>query len=153
MPFTTTEASNILNWMLGKKSALSAKNKVYIGLLSNDPEASGGTCTELIATAAPGYSRVLISQYNEAYPDLFNSTNSRVIKNKGQINWNKAEEKNWPEVKGIALYESESGGSPFYYAKLKTPLTVEKGAVALFEKDKLQIGFSDTDEDIEADAT
>lgn len=144
MPFSTSESNNILNWALGKTGALSAKSKVYIGLLTNDPEASGGTCTEL---SGDTYARVLISQYNEDYPAVIGTASGRTIKNSAQINWTKAAA-TWPQVKGIALYTTPTGGSPFYYAKLKNALTVEAGAVALFEAGNLQISFSDTDIDV-----
>jgi len=149
MPFTTSEANTILNWMLGKVNGLSAKSKVFMGLLTNDPEADGGTCTEV---SGDTYHRVLVSQYGESYPAVLGTASDRVIKNTAQINWTKAKA-DWPTVKGIALYTTETGGTPFYYAKLKNALTVEAGAVALFEAGLLQIGFKDTDEDIVATTT
>lgn len=156
MPFTTSEANTLLNWMLGKTSALSGKGSVYIGLLTNDPEdkddAGIGVCNEIKTSDVEEYHRVLLHQFNNDAVDLIGNADGRVIKNKAQINWTKAKS-DWPLVKGIALYTAKSGGSPFYYAKLKNPLSVEKDAVALFEKDQLQIGFKDTDEDIEVTIT
>lgn len=66
MPFSTTETNNILNWALGK-GTISSKSEIYIGLLTNDPEADGGTCTE-IPQGFDTYERVLISRGNNNYP-------------------------------------------------------------------------------------
>lgn len=143
MPFSITEANNILNWALGK-GTLTQKNYVYVGLLSNDPEADGGTCSEL---SGDTYARVLISQYGETYPAVIGSATNREIKNTAQINWVKATA-NWPEVKGIALYTTAAGGTPFYYAKVTTPFTTEAGSVALFEANSFRISMLDTDVDI-----
>lgn len=121
MPFTTTETNNILNWALGKSNGLTSKIKVYIGLLKNDPEADNGTCQEL---SGDTYHRVLISAYNNTDIKLIGSADARVIQNTAQIAWTKATA-TWPEVKGIALYTTESGTTaPFYYAKVPTPFTV-----------------------------
>ena len=80
MPFSTTYATNILKWALGQSTAMSGHNKVFLGLCSNDPEADGGTFTEL---SGKGYHRVLISQYNSEYPGLF-PTASRSVSPKLQ---------------------------------------------------------------------
>lgn len=143
MPLSTNETNKVLNWMLGK-GALTTKSKVYVALLTNDPEADNGTCTEI---SGDTYKRVLISQYNESYPAVIGSASDRVVKNIAQINWTKATA-DWPEVKGLALYETETGGSPFYYSKIPQPFTTEKGAVALFEAGNFKIGLQATDVDI-----
>ncbi len=141
MPFSNTYANNILNWALGKSNALSVHSKVYIGLSSNDPEADGGTFTEL---SGNGYSRVLVSQYNETYPNVIGSAANRTIKNTAQINWTKATG-NWVTANGFGLFTSETGGTPYYYGKLDAPMTCVEGAVALFDPNTFEISFSATD--------
>lgn len=144
MPFSTTETQNILNWALGRANAPSSKSSVYIGLLTNDPEAEGGTCKEL---SGDTYERVQITQLNNNSRDLMGSASERAIQNTKQINWTKATVQ-WPEVKGVGLYTVKSGGDPFYYSKVPQPFVVEPGEVALFETGKLKIAMSTTDVDI-----
>lgn len=148
MPFNDTYANNILNWALGKGS-LSSHSQVYIGLCSNDPEADGGTFSEL---SGGGYGRVLISQLSSAYPGLINSAASRAIINGKQINWTKATA-DWERVNGFGLFTAETGGTPYFYGKLDLTdeeeaaggLLVEAGSVALFDPQTLQISFPATD--------
>lgn len=146
MPFSTTDANAILNWMMGG-SSLSAKPDIYIGLLTNDPEADNGECKEI----TPGfdtYERVLISTGSpNDFPYLMEAADARSIKNKAQINWTKAKAQ-WPKVYGIALYTAKTGGSAFYYAKVPNPFTVDAGEVALFEKGSFKISMTNTDVDI-----
>lgn len=141
MPFSTTYANNILNWTFGKSTGLSGHTKVYIGLSSNDPEADNGTFTEL---SGSGYTRVLISQYGETYPDVIGSASARSITNPKQINWTKATA-DWLNAKGFGLFTAEAGGSPYFYGKLDTEVEVPTGAVALFDPNTLKISFPTTD--------
>lgn len=141
MPFSTTYANNLLNWAFGKSQGLTAHSKVYIGLSSNDPEADNGTFTEL---SGSGYSRVLISQYGETYPDVIGSASARSITNPKQINWTKATA-DWLNAKGFGLFTAEAGGSPYFYGKLDTEVEVPTGAVALFDPNTLKISFPTTD--------
>ena len=60
MPFSTADANAILNWMMGGPSP-SVKSDVYIGLLTNDPEADNGTCTE-ISEGFDTYERVMTEE-------------------------------------------------------------------------------------------
>lgn len=148
MPFSDTFANQILNYTLAKETTLAAPMYVYIGLCSNDPEADGGTFNEL---SGYGYSRVLISQRGETYPNLFSSASGRTIKNQLQVNWTKATGGDWVEAKGFGFFSSASGtDSPFYYGKLKEPVTCVAGAVFLFDPNTLQISFPETDVEVEA---
>lgn len=148
MPFSTTYANNILNFLLAKTASLSAPSAVYIGLCTNDPEADGGTFNEL---SGGGYSRVLISQRGASYPNVIGSASARAITNQYQINWTKAT-LDWDEAQGFGFFESANGGSPFFYGKLEEPVTCVAGAVALFDPQTLRISFPTSDVD-EAAAT
>lgn len=141
MPFSTTYANNILSFLFAKTASLSAPSAVYIGLSTNDPEADGGSFSEL---SGNGYARVLICQRGASYPAVIGSAANRAITNSGQINWTKAT-LDWPEVKGFGLFENSSGGSPFFYGKLEEPVTCVAGAVALFDPQTLRISFPATD--------
>lgn len=145
MPFSTTYANNILNWALGKSAAMSGHSKVFLGLCSNDPEADGGTFTEL---SGNGYSRVLLHQYNETYPGLIANAANRAITNGKQIGFTKATGGAWATAKGYGLFTAETGGTPFFYAKLKNPVDTPEGAVFLFDPGELKIDFQTTDVDI-----
>ena len=52
------------------------------------------------------------------------------------------------EAKSYGLFSEKTGGAPFYYAKLKTPVTCAKGEIALFDKDALQIQIAEHDTEI-----
>lgn len=142
MPFSNTYVQNILNYLFAKTSTLTVPTAVYIGLSKNDPEADGGTFTEL---SGGGYTRVMVSQKGETYPDVMGSASGRSITNTKQINWTKATA-NWETANGFGLFTASSGGTPIYYGKLESPVTVELGAVALFDPNALKISISDTDE-------
>ena len=141
MPFSDSYANSILNYALAKTKTLTAPTQVFIGLSSNDPEADDGTFTEL---SGGNYSRVLISLSGETYPDVIGSASDRAIKNTKQINWTKASA-DWATANGFGLFSQETGGTPFFYGKLETPVAVPTGAVALFEPNSLKISFSVTD--------
>lgn len=151
MPYTTTYANSILNWTFGKQ-ALPFFSKVYIGLCSNNPEETGGTINEL---SGGGYSRVLLAQYNETYPDLMNSADLRSVINGKQINWTKATA-DWERVNGFFLSSSPTVGETaniFFYGALDLAedvkasggLLVEAGSVALFDPESFKIEFPATD--------
>lgn len=152
MPYTKTHANAILNWTFGKQP-LPAFSKVYIGLITNDPEKTYKetgveTFNEL---SGGGYSRVLIGQYNNEYPGLMNSADIRAILNGKQINWTKATI-DWDLVNGIIISSSSTVGetaSIFFYGALELTeeqkasggLLVEAGSVALFDPETLKIEF------------
>ena len=141
MPFSNDYANKILNFTLAKTESLNPPSSVYIGLCTNDPEATGGTFTEL---SGNGYTRVLISMKGEAYPDVIGTAASRAITNTKQINWTKATG-DWAEANGFGLFSAETGGTPFFYGKLDNPVSCVAGAVALFDPLTLKISFPATD--------
>lgn len=141
MPFSTSYANSFLNYTFAKTTGLTAPNVVYIGLCTNDPEADGGTFTEL---SGNGYARVLISQKGETYPNVIGSASNRAITNTYQINWTKATAA-WTTAKGFGLFSAATGGEPFFYGKLAADVTVPEGAVALFDPNALSISFLETD--------
>lgn len=149
MPFTTTYANNILNYLFAKTASLTAPSAVYIGLCKNDPEADGGSISEL---SGSGYARVLISQKGETYPNVIGSASGRAITNTYQINWTKATA-DWAQAKGFFLSSSPTVGETtniFFYGKLENPVTCVTGAVALFDPNALIITFPETDIDAAA---
>lgn len=147
MPFSNAKASEILNYMFSKtNTTLTPPQYIYMGLSSNDPEADNGTFTEI---SGNGYARKLVSIKGEAYPDYIGSASGRTIQNVEQIAFNKATA-NWPNVKGFGLFTSETGGSPFYYAKVDSDnnpdgIIVTAGAVALLDPGSMKISFATTD--------
>lgn len=142
MPFSTAYANNILSYVFGKTKTLTAPTKIYLGLSSNDPEADNGAFTELVGG---GYTRVLVSNQDDAYPNLMGTASERSITNTAQINWTKATA-DWSEAKGLGLFTTPSGGTPIYYGTLDTPVKVVAGAVALFDPGALRVSIATTDE-------
>lgn len=148
MPLTTTYANEYLNFLLAKTAALTAPSAVYIGLCTNDPEEDNGVIQEL---SGGGYSRVMVSQKNQTYPNLIGNAAARAISNPGQINWTKATQ-NWARVNGFFLSASSVVGETaqvFFYGALQLDddvkdaggLLVEAGAVALFDPQAFKIEF------------
>lgn len=148
MPFSTAYANNILNWAMGKYTSMTTHTQVWIGLCSNDPEADGGTFTEL---SGNGYARVLLSQYNEAYPTIISAATDRTITNNAQIGFTRATGGAWDTVNGYGLFIAPTGGTPFFYTKLKAPVDTPEGAVFLFDPGELKIAFQTTDVEIETE--
>lgn len=144
MPFSTTYANSILNTMMGRTASLSGHDKVFLGLSSNDPEENSGIFTEL---SGSGYGRVLLHQYNETYPGLMSAATARGVTNTKQIGFTKATA-GWATAKGYGLFTAETGGTPFFYAKLREPVDTPAGAVFLFDPGELKIDFQTTDVDI-----
>ena len=153
MPFSDNYANQILNYTLSKTATLTAPAAVYIGLCTNDPEADGGTFSEL---SGGGYARVLISQKGETYPDVIGSASGRQITNAKQINWAKFTEKK--TAQGFGLFSAPSGGTPFFYGKLDLTeeqaaaggVVCEAGSVMLFDPGTLTISFPEADVTTEA---
>lgn len=146
MPFCDTYANNILGWAFGKNNLTASHSKVYIGLSTNNPEETNGSFNEL---SGGGYHRVLIGLYNETYPDVIGKPVNRKINNLKQINWTKATA-DWATANGFGLFTAETGGTPYFYGKLKNPVSVESGMVALFDPESLEISFPATDIEVEA---
>ena len=166
MPFRTTFVNDILNVALGMKYKMDENTpnssgiiQVWLGLCSNDPEEDKGDFAEL---SGYGYERVLVNQFNtgikngekvedpkvEAYPGLIGTASERAIKNTRQIAFTKATGGDWVEAQGYGLFYQKSGGTPFYYTKLKEPVTTPEGAVFLFDPGDMKIDFQTTDVDI-----
>lgn len=143
MPHSTTYANNVLNYTFGKTKTLTAPSYVYVALSSNDPEADGGTFTEL---SGGNYSRVMIEQNGYEYPAKMSAATARKILNAEQINWNKATA-DWATAKGFALFDAKSGGNMIFYGKLAQDVTVVEGAVALFEPEGFALECATTDND------
>ena len=148
MPFSNTYSHNILNWMFCKTRTLTCPDAVYVGFCANDPEEDNGTFSEL---AGSGYSRVQIAgiQADTDRPIanlavIMELAADRGVKNAKQINWNKATSK-WQQAKGMGLFAAETGGEPFYYCKLDTPLDVDQNAVALFDPGEFCISMAKND--------
>lgn len=146
MPFSNTYAHNILNCIFGKTNGITAPSSVYLALSSNDPEADGGTFTELVGG---NYARVLVSLKGEAYPDYISTANDRFVINVKQIAFNKATA-DWADIKGFALYDAATNGNMIYYSKVTNgTVSIKTGAVALFDPQTLKIGLATVDLDIE----
>lgn len=161
MPFSTTYANNILNYLFSKTSTLSAPSRVWIGLCTNDPEASKGSFSEL---SGNGYARVLLHETGATFPNLLSTAGTdytyggtqyegdRNITNLYQINWTKATA-DWSRVKGFGLFSAASGGTPFFYGALELTdeeaeaggILCEAGSVMLFDPLALKISFPATD--------
>ena len=150
MAFSTTYANNILNYLFGKTTTLTAPSTVYVGLCTNAPETDNGTFTEV---TNEWYERKLIVQRGTGnasatfYTEEMSSASNRAITNAKQIAFNKALDE--VTVKGFGLFNSATGGTPFYYGDFEAPITVASGAVLLFSPEQLKVIFDTKDSDIE----
>lgn len=142
MPFSTDYANDILELAFGFSLSIKNHNKVFLGLCSNDPEADNGAFTEL---SGNGYGRVLLHQFGEQYPALMSEPADRLTSNVKQIGFTKATEA-WDTVSGYGLFDTETGGTPFFYARLNSPVETPAGAVFLFDPGAFSIGISNVDE-------
>lgn len=135
MPFSVSYSNNILNYLFAKVTSLTPPGLVYIGLCTNDPEADGGTFTEL---SGNNYARLLLSSKGDTYPNYFGNASDRTIKNRYQMVFNKATG-DWETAYGFGLFSSATGGEPFYYGALDAPVFVPAQAVAIFDPETFSI--------------
>lgn len=150
MPFSTYYSTKILTNIFASSASIPTPSQIWIGLLTVDPETLNGSDSNLTVYEVSGdtYKRVLIHNRSESVPKLV-TVFGRTATSNAQINWVKANAK-WPDVKGFFLATAETNGEIIYYGKLtkNEKVTVEAGAVALFEAGAFQITLSATDEAI-----
>lgn len=141
MRLSDTYAKNYLDFLMGKTPELTAPAMVWAGLSTTDPETPDGkgTFTEV---SGNGYGRILLSVRGESYPDDVPSASGREIENKRQLAWPKAT--GAYTVKGIGLFISETGGTPFASGFIGTAenhiaVNVQAGAIPMFEAEGFNI--------------
>ena len=139
MRLSNDYANQYLDFLLGKATAPSAPAQVWAGLSTNAPETDGGTFNEVTGN---GYGRTLFTVRGTAVIDYINSASGRKIDNGKQITWPKAT--GAYSVRGIGLFASETGGTPFAVGDLGTPgnpitVQVASGAIPMFEKNGFNV--------------
>ena len=151
MPYSIEKRNQFLNLTFPGQTTItvSQPSKVYLGLCNNDPVTDGGTFAELTCDT---YARVLLSRKGQDLPDLLSDIADGKIYNVKQITFNRATEA-WTQVKGIGIFESEEGGSPTFYATLKTPVDVALNQIFTFDPNTFVVQFADTDVEIEAEGS
>ena len=77
-------------------------------------------------------------------PEADNGTFTELTGGNKQITWAKSTA-DWKQAKGFGLFATETGGTPYFYGKLKTPVTCASGEVALFDPNSLKISIAATD--------
>jgi len=99
----------------------------YLALLSDTGNYPNYTVTEITGT---GYARIPIP--NDAEHWTAPDADARVF-NKKRHKFAKVTVEDWPQVKGVALYDEPTGGVPLFssYAYLNTPLIEEVQIVFL----------------------
>lgn len=172
MPFSTTYANQLLDMIFARRYGVKAPKVVYLALSKNNPEEDNGRFEEI---AGDTYKRLRIASLVEDTEydvpktsdnyDVFNawkasndlnyigSAANREISNVEQINWTKATARDWDASKGFGLFETPTGGAPFYYGKLDLTaeqvaaggLICKKDSVMLFDPTKLKITFPTKD--------
>ena len=112
--------------------------RVYLGLGNAD----GGFFNEIVATTANNYARVLVKRTDDdEFPNLL-SHSGRIVQNHEQIVFNKVKDTAYT-ANAIGLYRSVSGGSPYAWAKLTSPLDAVVGSLPMFEREQLKLEIPD----------
>lgn len=134
---SATEAANLAKYITGFVSTLTGGTQVYLGL----GNVSNGVFTEITPNAANNYARVLVKQTNGSYPDLLTHS-GRTVANHEQIVFNKVLSERYT-ANAIAMYRTETGGSPYAHAKLTVSLDAVVGSLPMFERNALQLVIPD----------
>lgn len=154
MPYSMTKRNQFLNLTFPGMSTSSYQSpaKIYLGLCSNDPVADGGTFNELDCDT---YARLIIARRGEDLPDYLSTVSEGKIYNKKQMNFNRAKEQ-WTRVKGIGIFETETGGEPTFYSNIQNEdgyVDVGVNQIFTFDPETFVVQFADTDVEIEATAS
>lgn len=137
---TATEANNFAKYLAGFSASMTGGNQVWIALGSNDAQADK-SFVEITPTAANNYARVLLKQGNNSYPDLL-TVSGRKVTNHEQIVFNKVLSAAYT-AKSIALYRSETGGTPYAYGTLEAPVSCTVGSLPMFERNAFELSIPD----------
>lgn len=149
MPYSMTKRNDFLKQTFPTANTANSPSNLYLGLCKNDPVADNGTFNEL---SGDTYSRVLLRRKTDSLPDYLSDVSNGKVYNVKQIVFNRATVQ-WEQVKGIGLFESETGGTPTFYAKLKTPVDTAPNQIFTFDPKTFIVQFADTDVEIEADVS
>lgn len=127
-----TEANNYAKYLAGFASSMTGGTQVWLALGTLE----GTTFTELTPNDANNYARVLVKRTNDAIPDLL-TVSERTMYNHEQIVFNKVLSEAYT-APAIALYRQETGGTPYAFGDLDTPLTATVGSLPMFERNAIR---------------
>lgn len=147
MPYSIAKRNEFLQLTFPTSSVTNSPNELYLALCSNDPVADDGTFTEL---SGDTYARVLLKRKSDTLPDYLSSVSNGKVYNEKQIVFNRATTA-WTQAKGIGLFTAKTGGSPTFYATLKTPIDVAANQIVTFDPNTFVVQFADTDVEIAAE--
>lgn len=133
---STTEAANYAKYLMGFSDRMTGSNTVYLGL----GNISGANFTEITPNDKNNYARIMVKS-SAAYPDVL-TADGRTVKNHEQIVGNKVLSEAYT-ANAIAFYRQETGGSPYAYGLLGTPLNATVGSLPMFEREQLQLTIPD----------
>ena len=123
MGFTTTKANSILDGLFSTST--------YIALSTTAPTDAGGNVTE--PSTANGYKRMQATAMGKA--------SNKQITNTDIIFFPESLNTGWGTITHFALYSAQTGGTPYYYGQLTTPVEVPAGYVPIFRAGALTIGL------------
>lgn len=134
---SSTEAAAYAKYLTGFANSMTGGTQVYLGL----GNVSNGVFTEITPNAANNYARELVKVYNSNIPDKLTQSGKTVV-NHEQIVFNKVLSTAYT-ANAIALYRTETGGSPYAWAKLNPVLDAVVGSLPMFERNALQLVIPD----------
>lgn len=133
MAFTSNAANMLLNSFIGKgTSALPTGYNCYMGLgLANSAPTPDGN--NFIEPSGGNYARSLIGMANQSGTQVMANPVNASTDNISEIFFPEASA-NWGTIGYFGLFSSATGGQPYIYGNLQTPVSINTGYVPLFQK-------------------
>lgn len=130
-----SRANQILNSLFPNSDK---EGYTYIGLSTTTPTETGTNFTE--PSAANGYERIKIS--------VMGAASDAQISNNKIITFPLIKNNSWGTVSHFGLFSSESGGTPYLFGAINTPVELPVGYLACLDAKKLIIGLDKTSLDL-----
>lgn len=130
-----SRANQILNSLFPNSDK---EGHTYIGLSTTTPTETGSNFTE--PSAANGYERISITVMGAAFDGQ--------ISNNKIITFPLIKNNSWGTVTHFGLFSSETGGTPYLFGEVNTPVELPVGYLACFDAKGLIVGLDKTSLDV-----
>lgn len=124
---TRERANSILRTLFPNSSSEST----YIGLSTTEPNENGGNVTE--PASDTGYKRMKLT--------VMGTPRDGQIQNDDIIFFPESLGSGWGTITHFCLYNSQTGGVPYYVGELNSPVQVPAGYIPIFRAKALIVGL------------
>ncbi len=135
---TYNGANSLLNMLCGRSQSYSYSN-VYVGLSTTAPDRGGSGFTE--PSAAVGYARVLLGNYNQQQTQKMEAANLGVSTNKDIIYFPEATG-SWGTCTHFLIFSAATDGVLVAYGQLTNEISPVNGTVPIIRVGDLTMAIS-----------